>query len=229
MYWLFLTIVLTGGIKMKKITKISIQQNGERYNLFLDDEFFCGITEDTLIKMQLKKGMMVDEKLLGELAREELNNKCFNYAVFLLGKRNYFEKVLMDKLKEKEYDEEAITFCIERLHHYGYLSDARLSMAYVNDQKRFLKKGPRYIANVLRSKGVTRELIEESLEAQYQEEEALENCKSLVHKKLEYYRKKTDSNYALKGKLYAFLAQKGYKSETIKCAIEDVLKEAEIE
>ena len=77
---------------MKKITKISIQQNGERYNLFLDEEFFCGITEDTLVKLKLKKGMEVDEAALEEIIKEETNNKCFNYAVFLLGRRNYFEK-----------------------------------------------------------------------------------------------------------------------------------------
>ena len=35
-----------GGEQMKKITKISMQQNGERYNLFLDEEFFCGITDN---------------------------------------------------------------------------------------------------------------------------------------------------------------------------------------
>ena len=43
---------------MKKITKISMQQNGERYNLILDEEFFCGITEDTLVKLKLKKGYL---------------------------------------------------------------------------------------------------------------------------------------------------------------------------
>lgn len=210
---------------MKKITKISRQQNGERYNLFLDEEFFCGITEDTLVKLRLNKGMMVDEAALAKIAREEMNNKCFNYAVFLLGKRNYFEKVLMDKLKEKEYDEEAISFAMEKLHSYSYLDDERLSMAFVNDKKRFSKKGPRYIASVLKTKGVDQETIQEALAANYHEDEALENCKSLVYKKLDYYRRKVEDQYILKGKLYGFLAQRGYDSEIIKRAIEQVLEE----
>jgi len=212
---------------MKKITKISMQQNGERYNLFLDEAFFCGITEDTLVKLRLKKGMVVDEVVLAEIAREEMNNKCFNYAVFLLGKRNYFEKVLMDKLKEKEYDEEAITFTIEKLHSYRYLDDERLSMAFVNDKKRFSKKGPRYIASVLKTKGVDQDTIQEALAANYHEDEALENCKELVRKKIDYYRRKTEDQYTLKGKLYGFLAQRGYGSEVIKRAIEEVIREEE--
>lgn len=211
---------------MKKITKISMQKNGERYNLFLDEAFFCGITEDTLVKLKLKKGMTVDEDALLALAREELNNKCFSYAVFLLGKRNYFEKALIDKLKEKEYDEEAITGCLERLYSYGYLNDERLSQAFVNDKKRFSKKGPRYIASALKAKGVDGEVVRQTLEACYHEDEALENCKSLVWKKLDYYRKKTKDTYTLKGKLYAFLAQRGYGSEVIKRAIDEVLREA---
>ena len=56
---------------MKKITKISRQQNGERYNLFLDEAFFCGITEDTLVKLRLKKGMEVDEAELENILKEE--------------------------------------------------------------------------------------------------------------------------------------------------------------
>lgn len=210
---------------MKKITKISMQQNGERYNLFLDEVFFCGITEDTLVKLQLKKGMEVDEVALAEIAREEMRNKCFNYAVFLLGKRSYFEKDLKDKLKDKEYEEEAINFAIDKLYRFKYLDDERLSQAFVNDKKRFSKKGPRYIASALRAKGVDQEMISDILENSYQDEEALENCKGLVYKKLEYYKRKSEDTYTLKGKLYAFLAQRGYTSDVIKKAIDSVLQE----
>lgn len=204
-----------------------MQQNGERYNLFLDEEFFCGITEDTLVKLRLQKGMMVDEKALEEIAREEMNNKCFNYAVFLLGKRNYFEKVLMDKLKEKEYDEEAITFAMDKLHQYRYLDEQRLTAAFINDKKRFSKKGPKYIASVLKTKGVDSELIRQTLEENYEEDEAFENCVSLLRKKIDYYRRKTQDTYTLKGKLYAFLAQRGYNGDVIKRSIEQVLREEE--
>lgn len=212
---------------MKKITKISMQQNGERYNLFLDEEFFCGVTEDTLVKLKLKKGMEVDEAALEEIIKEENKNKCFNYAVFLLGKRNYFEKALVDKLVQKEYEEEAIAFTIEKLYSYGYLNEQRLTEAFVNDKKRLSKKGPRYIASALKAKGVDSELIRQALEENYDEDEALENCKSLLWKKLDYYKRKTNDTYTLKGKLYAFLAQRGYSSEVTKRAIEEVLKEEE--
>ena len=210
---------------MKTITKISRQQNGERYNIFLDEVFFCGVTEDTLIRMNLKKGTKIDEEALKALEEEESKNKCFSYAIYLLGRQNYFEKVLVEKLKRKEYSEEDIRYTLEKLRYYNYLDDNRLTEAFVRDKKRFSKKGPRYIAEALRNKGVSQEQIAKALEENYSTEEAYENCIGIAEKKLEYYKKKTDDLYQLKGKLYAFLAQRGFSSEVIKRTIEALTKD----
>ncbi|ADZ83114.1 RecX family transcriptional regulator [Cellulosilyticum sp. ST5] len=210
---------------MKTITKISRQQNGERYNIFLDEVFFCGVTEDTLIRMNLKKGAKIDEEALKALEEEESKNRCFSYAIYLLGRQNYFEKVLVEKLKRKEYSEEDIQYTLEKLRYYNYLDDSRLTEAFVRDKKRFSKKGPRYIAEALRNKGVSQEQITKALEENYSTEEAYENCIGIAEKKLEYYKKKTDDLYQLKSKLYAFLAQRGFSSEVIKRTIEELTKD----
>lgn len=210
---------------MKTITKISRQQNGERYNIFLDEVFFCGVTEDTLIRMNLKKGAKIDEEALKALKEEESKNRCFSYAIYLLGRQNYFEKVLVEKLKRKEYSEEDIQYTLEKLRYYNYLDDSRLTEAFVRDKKRFSKKGPRYIAEALRNKGVSQEQITKALEENYSTEEAYENCIGIAEKKLEYYKKKTDDLYQLKSKLYAFLAQRGFSSEVIKRTIEKLTKD----
>lgn len=210
---------------MKTITKISRQQNGERYNIFLDEVFFCGVTEDTLIRMNLKKGAKIDEEALKALEEEESKNRCFSYAIYLLGRQNYFEKVLVEKLKRKEYSEEDIQYTLEKLRYYNYLDDSRLTEAFVRDKKRFSKKGPRYIAEALRNKGVSQEQITKALEENYSTEEAYENCIGIAEKKLEYYKKKTDDLYQLKSKLYAFLAQRGFSSEVIKRTIEKLTKD----
>ena len=103
--------------------------------------------------------MKIDEEDLKALEEEENKNRCFSYALYLLGRQNYFEKVLVDKLKSKEYSEEDITYALEKLKYYNYLDDSRLAEAFVRDKKRFSKKGPRYIKEALRSKGVSTEQI----------------------------------------------------------------------
>lgn len=212
---------------MKTITKISMQQNGERYNIFLDEAFYCGVCEDTLIKLELKKGMKIDEADLEVLIKEENKNKCFNYAVFLLGRHSYFKKALVDKLKAKEYTEEEINFALEKLETYKYIDDTRLAEGFVRDKKRFSGKGPKYIKNALKMKGVDDETINKSLEEHYSDEEALENCRMLLSKKMDYYKRKSSDTYTLKGKLYAFLAQRGFKGDTIFKAIEEALRKEE--
>ncbi len=212
---------------MKTITKITTQLKSKRYNIFLDDEFFCGVEEDTLIKLGLKKGMKVSEEELAALVKEERKHKCFNYALYLLNRQNYFEKVLVDKLKTKEYDEEEINFTLEKLRYYNYLDDSRLAQAFVNDKKRFSKKGPRYIKDALRSKGVSSDEINIAIEENYSDEEAYENAIDLLRKKYEYYNRKANDKYQLKGKLYAFLAGRGFSSDIIKKVIDKVMQENE--
>ncbi|WP_054740415.1 regulatory protein RecX [Cellulosilyticum ruminicola] len=77
---------------MKTITKISVQQGGERYSLFLDEEFYCGVSEDTLIKLNLKKGMQLDETTL-----ELLNNEEVKISAFLMPFIYWVDAIILRK------------------------------------------------------------------------------------------------------------------------------------
>ncbi|WP_070000251.1 regulatory protein RecX [Cellulosilyticum sp. I15G10I2] len=210
---------------MKRITKISLQKTKGRYNLFLDELFFCGISEETLIKLELKKGMQVDEKELEAILKEESRNQCFNYCIKLLTRQNYFEKVLVDKLKQKEYSEEDIAYALEKLNTYHYIDDGRLAEAFVKDKKRFSKKGPAYIAQALRMKGIDRDTIAQTISENYSEEEELQNAKQLALKKVDAYRRKCADSYAIKNKMYGYLLQKGFRSAIISKVLDGILSE----
>jgi len=210
---------------MQTITKISLQQKAKgRYNLFLDDTFFCGITEDTLIKLGLKRGMQVDEIKLETILKEESRNKCFNYCLWLLARQNYFQKVLAEKLKKKEYSEEDITYAFDKLKEHNCLDDTKLTQAFVNDKKRFSKKGPQYIAQALRMKGVDSETISQTLQDNYSEEEEFENGMNAALKKIESYRRKCTDDYAVSNKLYGFLSQRGFRMQVISKVVEKLFE-----
>lgn len=209
---------------MKTITKISLQQTKGRYNLFLDEAFFCGISEETLIKLGLRKGMQVDEEELESILKEESRNKCFEYCMRLLGRQSYFERALADKLRQKEYSNEDIDYALEKLKTYHYLDDTKLAEGFVKDKKRFAKKGPSYIAGALRMKGIDSETIAKTLEEHYSEEEQIDNCREAAAKKLETYRRKYEDTYVLRSKLYGYLAQRGFSSSVIGKVTEELLK-----
>lgn len=207
---------------MKKITKISAQKNKGRYNLFLDEEFFCGITEDTILQFGLKKGMLLDDDMLLCLKEHEKKNQCFNDSLKLLGRQSYFTKTLKDKLNQKGYSEEEISFTISKLQDLGYINDALLTTSYIKDKKRFSQKGSVYIAQMLRVKGVDSGQIKQSLSKYYSLEEEIVSCQAVATKKLESYKKKETDSYKLKGKLYLFLAQRGFRKEAIEVVIKEL-------
>ncbi len=212
---------------MQTITKISAQKTQGRYNLFLDDTFFCGVNEETLIKLGLKKGMQVDEIELEIILKEESRNKCFNYSMKLLTRQNYFEKALLEKLKQKEYSEEDIAYALDKLKKYNYIDDTKLTEGFVKDKKRFSKKGPQYIAQALRMKGIDYETINQTLQENYSEEEEVENCMSAALKKIEVYRRKCDDDYTLRNKLYGYLSQRGFTTRVISKVLEKLLENKE--
>lgn len=210
------------GLIMKKITKISTQQNKGRYNLFVEEKFLCGISEETLIQFDLKKGMLIDDETLFRIEECEKKNQCFDAALKLLGRQNYFTKILKHKLRQKGYSEEAIDYSISKLQEMGYVNDDSLVASYIKDKKRFSQKGSVYISQMLWSKGLAPNQINQALEEYYSFEEETENCRAVAIKKLESYKKKETDPYKLKGKLYSFLMQRGFKSAVIETVINDL-------
>ncbi|MBC7757119.1 MAG: recombination regulator RecX [Bdellovibrio sp.] len=103
-------------------------------------------------------------------------------ALEYLGKREYSHKELGQKLKpylEDGEDAEAITAILEDFKTRGWLSDKRFTEQIVHARQ--AKFGVAKIANELREKGVSAELIADAVE-QVKENE-LDNAKEIWRKK----------------------------------------------
>ena len=103
-------------------------------------------------------------------------------ALEYLGKREYSYAELGQKLKtylEEDEDFEVITQILDDFKTRGWLSDARFTEQIVHARSH--KFGSAKIANELREKGVSQELIETALE-QVKENE-LDNAKDIWRKK----------------------------------------------
>ena len=59
-----------------KITKIEIQKkNKNRVNLYLDEEFYCGLSLETIMKNHLKEGFEINENQIEFLKNGMLKRK----------------------------------------------------------------------------------------------------------------------------------------------------------
>lgn len=83
-------------------------------------------------------------------------------ALALLTGRDYTQHELAEKLKAKKCEAHDIANVINELRQAGYLNDQRAAESYVNG-KRNKGYGPARIAQSLRIKGITDEIIAEAM------------------------------------------------------------------
>ena len=83
---------------MRKITAITAQErNKERVNLFVDGEFFAGVSLETAMKLRLKAGDEVDADRLNEILTETERADAMARAA------DYALKNLKTKRQVKDY------------------------------------------------------------------------------------------------------------------------------
>lgn len=190
---------------MKEITEIKKIGKGERYYLYLDNEFFGVYEAEILARYSLKTGETYDEDFFEKLKIENGDYACFNRGLSILGKSMKTEKMLRDYLIEKGYPKQCIDKAIEKLIEYGYINDEQFCESYINSYS--TSKSKRKLKYELLTKGVNEEIIEEKLESLIDEENEFEICLNLALK----YLKNKEMDLKTKQKLYNHLASKGFE------------------
>lgn len=205
---------------MPIITKISVQENNkQRFNIFLDEEYAFSVDEDVLIKYRLKKGMQLDELLLTEINYYDEIRKAYNNAVQFLAKRKRTEAEVRKYLREKEAVESVIREVILKLYQYQFLDDEDYALSYVRTQMNTADKGPEVIRRELQQRGVDDALIDKAMKEypfERQFETALQLCEKFAGKN------QRDSKRVLKQKMEQLLLRKGFPYDMISSVIAEL-------
>lgn len=206
---------------MAKITKIEVQKkNKERVNIFLDEEYAFSLSVELIYKEGLKKNDEVDSKRLELLAEEESKIRCKSSALKIIERSYKTEKEVIEKLKEKGYEDSAINKSIEFLKEYNFINDVKYTKTYIKDKLNSV--GSQKIKYTLLQKGIAKEIIEEEL-ADLNRENEKNTAFNLAKKKLDIIRKKENDNYKISGKLYRYLISKGYEYDITSEVIKEII------
>ncbi len=202
---------------MGKITKIEVQKKDKnRVNLYVDDEFLCGIAMDTLVKYGLKVGEEIDEAKFNSVVIESerifLFNKCLDY----IGSSYKTAKQVRDYLKRKGYDETLIKDTIEKLKEYKVLDDENFAQMYISTYK--TKYGDMMLRKKLFEKGVSKSIVDDLLTDFESDEDIVYN---LAIKKLG----QRPATYENMTKIMRFLAGRGWDYDTNNAVIKRIMKE----
>lgn len=151
---------------------------------------------------------------MGFMDDEPLEKDTFNYAIWLLARRDYSEFSLRDKLQKKTDDDAIVERVIVRVQELGYQSDERYIssfIAYAVSQK----KGPIWIRSKLREKGLNTSCVDNMLS------EANIDWQSLADELLVQKFKTACTDYKEKNRRFRFLISRGYTSSVVIRSIEN--------
>lgn len=128
------------------------------------------------------------------------------------------------KLKRwKTAGDESVNRAMLRLQELGYVDDHKFAAWWIEQRSTFRPKGVRALSQELQNKGVSREIIDEALRRVSTNDSPMNEltvAKVAIQKKRNTWERLPIIEY--KKKLYAYLAQRGFSSETIHRVIDEM-------
>lgn len=205
------------------ITKIEYQKrDSERVSIYIDGEFFCGISIDTLALENLYEGLEVDDNLLDKILKEDLGKRFLNRAAEYLSHTAKTEFQVRQYLRDLKFKKKEIWFkedvqldwenlfnqIIDSLKKYKYIDDEEFAHAFVQSRLRVKPRGKSVLISELLSKGVNKEISQRVCDEEITDElEVLENS----------FRKKfKDEKFNIQNqKMVGYLLRKGFSWDLI--------------
>lgn len=195
------------------ITALEPQKNSKRrYNLYLDGEFKCGVTEDSVAVFRLKVRQTLTESKLQEIMDTTETQTAFDKCLNLLGKSMKTTKQIKDYLQQKGFGDRVSQNVVNKLKEYRYIDDEAYAIAFVSQFK--TNKGAFRIRQELMLKGIKKEIIDEALTG-IDENENVENAFNIAKKAVKG--KQIDQKQLIK--VNRHLLSRGFDFETVNVVI----------
>lgn len=205
-----------------KISGITPQKkNKNRYSLFSEEQFICGVSADTLLKFNIESGKELTPKLYTKIVREEENQKIKSYLLNLLSRRDHSAGELKMKAGKKGFDRSLTEQIIDDLQDSNYVNDQKFADVYAREKSRLNKWGPQKIKSELYKKEIKSNYIEDAIKKLNESLDQRQICVDLVSKRKKSFLREKDL-YKRKHKIFAYLSRKGFSTQTIISATKDL-------
>lgn len=157
-----------------KITAIEPQAtNPERVNIFVDGRFLLGVNTAIVLQMGLRVEQELLPAQLEQLRSEEALQEALERAYNYLSYRPRSRTEVRNYLRRKETPPAIIDAALARLDHLNLVNDRDFASFWVESREHFSPRGARALKNELRMKGVDREVLDELIDNEKDEERAM--------------------------------------------------------
>ena len=206
-----------------KITALEPQaNNAERINLFVDGRFLLGVNATVVLQMGLEQEQELSPAQLEQLRSEEALQQAVERAYNYLSYRQRSREEVRRYLRRKQTAPEIIDAALERLDRLELVNDHEFASFWAENREQYSPRGARAIKNELRMKGVNREVVDELISDEKDEEFALragrKKALSLLHNpSMDYITFRT--------RLGSFLQRRGFNYEVVARTVKALWKE----
>jgi regulatory protein len=174
------------------------------------------LSEEILFRSGLQIGDELDTAAISRLLADDEVSRSTEAALHFLAYRARSEQEVRDRLKRGSFSPEAIDATILRLNDWRYLDDADFARRWVESRARGKPRGQRLLQQELRQKGIDAETSKQVIaEADLDEVTA---ATDLARKRLSTM--KGEDPVAIKRKIGAYLARRGYGFDVVRKALE---------
>ena len=197
--------------KIEPLTKI-------KFKVYLDGSFAFVLYKGELSRFGIKAGAEISEETAERIRRDVVVKRAKLRAMHLLEDMDRTEAGLREKLRQGLYPEDAAEEAVRYVKSFGYLDDSRYAENFVRSRQG--SKSRREIQALLLRKGISADKIEAAFEACYSENDGGEE--EAVRRLLKKKRfSPEDVDEAQMQKIYAYLARKGFRYDTIRQVIQN--------
>ena len=199
------------------------KRDPDRIAVDLDGSFALALPAALVADERLEVGDVLNGERVGALLAADQASRATEAALVFLGYRPRSEKEVRDRLRRSGYEQEAIDHAISRLHEWRYLDDADFARRWVENRATHRPRGRRLLQQELRHKGIDTETAREAIDDAALDETGA--AEKLARRRLPAY--SGDEPAAIRRRLGAYLARRGYSYDVIRTALDRALGEAE--
>ena len=204
---------------IRKITAIKLQKrNPHRVNIYMDGEFAFGISR--IIAGWLDVGHELDDEEIISLQAKDEEEVAYQRALKFISYRIRTEDEIRRNLTKHSIRSEVISDVLNRLRRNGLVDDIQFANSWVENRNEFRPRAHRILTYELRKKGISDEVILQSLDSTTSDEElAFKAAQNQFHK----YEEFEWSDF--RRKLSGFLARRGFSYTIISLVVDQVWAE----
>lgn len=205
-----------------KIVSIRRKGRSNKVVVELDDGRALELPREVAIAAGMRKGEEVDEAALLRVERRAEQWRCKEAGLRLLTYRPRSERELRTRLRQKNFAADIVDDCVVDLERAGLIDDQEFARLAARDRLRSRPMGRRMLEAELRARGVEAKHASAAADAAIDDGEGDESDLALRAARKFRHRDGEDPA-STRRRFYAFLARRGFDSETIRAAMDRVL------